>query len=110
MVDQDNSPIKIIREKEEDAKTQIAERQKQLNEKHQQFSNKLTENLNDFESILREKGNEKLKATKIEATEMAKTEIAKANKERKAQIDIATAKKTEAINSVVKEFQTLISK
>ncbi len=110
MVDQDNSPIKIIREKEEDAKAQIIEKQRQQNEKLQQLNGKLSENLNDFEAILKEKGNEKLKAVKIEATEMAKTEIAKANKDRKAQMDLASSKKADAISLVVKEFQTLIEK
>ncbi len=110
MVDQDNSPIKIIREKEEDAKNQITEKQRLQSEKIQQLTGKLTENLNDFEAILKEKGNEKLRAVKIEATEMAKKEIAKANKERKAQMDIASSKKDEAVSLVINEFQTLIEK
>lgn len=110
MVDQDNSPIQIIREKEEDSKNLLAETQKKQTEKIQQLSKKNEESLIDFESILRDKGNEKLKTIKIEATEMAKTLMAEGNKERKGLMDLASSKKESAISLIEEEFKTLIEK
>ncbi len=110
MVDQDNSPIQIIRRKEADAKEMILADKKNSIEKLNKLKEQLEENIEDYEKILKEKGNEKLKQAKIEATEFAKTEIAKSNKERKTIIDNSEAKKDEAIKLVIETFQTLIEK